>query len=210
MEFQFKGANCVQITTKAGTILTDPNLAELGLKAPSMSKIDVCLLTDPSFKPADVSDSFVIDSPGEYEVKNYAIRGLYARSHLASDEKGAKVTIYRVSSSELNVAVFGHIYPTISEEQLEAIGVVDVMIVPVGGNGYTLDPVGAAQLVKKVDPKIVIPTHYADSAVNYPVNQLELAEFVKELGAPAQQTDKLKLKKETMSDILTVWELTRS
>jgi L-ascorbate metabolism protein UlaG (beta-lactamase superfamily) len=210
MEFQFKGANCVQITTKSGTILTDPNLAELGLKAPSMSKVDICLLTDSAFKPTDTGDSFVIDSPGEYEVKDYAIRGLYARSHLASDDKGTKVTIYRVSSGELNVAVFGHIYPSLSEEQLEAIGVVDVMIVPVGGNGYTLDPTGAAQLVKKVDPKVVIPTHYADPAIDYPVNQLELAEFIKELGAPTEQTDKLKLKRDTMSEILTVWELTRS
>lgn len=210
MEFQFKGANCVQITTKSGTLLVDPNLADLGLKAPSFAKVDVCLLTNPDFRPDDTGEAFVIDCPGEYEVKDYAIRGLYARSHLSSEESGVMATIYRVSSSELNVAVFGHIYPELTEEQLETIGVVDVMIVPVGGNGYTLDPVGATQMVKKVDPKVVIPTHFADPAVKYPVSQLELAEFIRELGAPVQQAEKLKLKRDTMSDVLTVWELSRN
>jgi L-ascorbate metabolism protein UlaG (beta-lactamase superfamily) len=207
MEFQFKGANCVQITTKSGVILTDPNLATLGLKPPSLAKVDVCLLTNKEFTPVDTGDAFVIDAPGEYEVKDYAIRGLYVKSHLTDSATGT--TSYRLSTQDLNVAVVGHTYPDLSEEQLETIGVVDVLILPVGGNGYTLDPVGAAQVVKKVDPKIVIPTHYADPAISYPVPQAELEEFIKELGAPVEQAEKLKIKRDTLSETLTVYQLQR-
>ncbi|HSX28496.1 MAG TPA: MBL fold metallo-hydrolase, partial [Candidatus Saccharimonadales bacterium] len=116
MEFQFKGANCLQITTKAGVLLTDPNLGQLGGKQPSMAKVDVCLLTDTSFRPADTGEAFVIDCPGEYEVKGFAVRGVPARSHLASEDQVDLRTVYRVSAAELNVVVFGHIYPQLSDE----------------------------------------------------------------------------------------------
>ncbi len=46
---------------------------------------------------------------------------------------------------------------------------VDLLIVPVGGNGYTVDPVGAMKLIKAIEPKLVVPSHYADKALKYPV-----------------------------------------
>ena len=48
---------------------------------------------------------------------------------------------------------------------------VDVMFVPVGGNGYTLDGVGALKLIKKVEPKLVVPTHYDDAMLQFPMPQ---------------------------------------
>jgi len=210
MDFQFKGANCVVITTKEGVLITDPNLADLGAKQPNLSKVDVCLLTDPAFKPKETADAFVVDCPGEYEVKGYAVRGIPTRSHLAKENETDLRTIYRVSTGELNVAILGHIYPELTDEELESLGMIDVLFIPVGGNGYTLDAVGAAKLVKLIDPKLVIPTHYADPSLNYPVPQSDLENFLKELGAPHQEVDKLKLKKETMAEALSVCILKKS
>ncbi len=48
-------------------------------------------------------------------------------------------------------------FPKLTDAEQEAIGIVDVMFVPVGGSGYTLDAAGALQLIKAVEPKIVIP-----------------------------------------------------
>lgn len=210
MDFQFKGANCVVITTKEGVLITDPNLATLGAKQPSFSKIDVCLLTDPSFRPTETAGAFVVDCPGEYEVKGYAVRGIPTRSHLAKEGEADLRTIYRVSSGELNVAILGHIYPELTDEELEALGMIDVLFIPIGGNGYTLDAVGAAKLVKLIDPKLVVPTHYADPSLSYPMPQSDLEPFLKELGAPHQEVEKLKLKKETLGESLSVCVLKKS
>lgn len=209
MEFQYKGANCVQITTKAATLMTDPNLTLQGAKSPSLAKVDVCLLTDPRFKPETTENAFMVDCPGEYEVSGFAIKGIAARAHM-DEEKIHTATLYRITASDLNVVVCGHIYPALSDEQLEAIGLVDVMIVPVGGNGYTLDAIGAAKLVRAVSPKAVVPVHYADEGLNYEVPQNHVEDFIKELGAPVEQVDKLKLKKDTLADALTVFQIKRS
>jgi L-ascorbate metabolism protein UlaG (beta-lactamase superfamily) len=79
---------------------------------------------------------------------------------------------------------------------------VDVMVVPVGGNGYTVDPVGALKLIKAVEPKLLIPTHYADKALKYEVPQQELGNALKELGMePKESTAKLKLKPVDLTDL---------
>jgi L-ascorbate metabolism protein UlaG (beta-lactamase superfamily) len=69
------------------------------------------------------------------------------------------------------------------------------MLVPVGGNGYTLDATGALQLIKKIEPKLVIPTHYADESIHYPVEQQSLEQALKNLGMePKETVSKLHIK----------------
>jgi L-ascorbate metabolism protein UlaG (beta-lactamase superfamily) len=72
---------------------------------------------------------------------------------------------------------------------------------PVGGNGYTLDGVGALQVIKKLEPKLVIPTHYADKDLKYEVPQAELSEALKGLAMePAETVPKIKVKPADLSD----------
>lgn len=208
MEFTFKGANCVAIATKKAKVVIDDNLDKVGLK-PIAPKSDIALYSQTILKPAGKSEAFVIDGPGEYEVSEVSVIGIPARSHM--DEEGKKsATIYRLSAASTMVASLGHIYPDLDDEQLERIGMIDVLIIPVGGNGYTLDAQGAAKLVKKIEPKIVIPTHYADGAVKYEVPQNSLEEFTKELGVTPEKTDKFKIKGGIVPDNMVVYELTRS
>jgi L-ascorbate metabolism protein UlaG (beta-lactamase superfamily) len=88
---------------------------------------------------------------------------------------------------------------------------VDVLILPVGGNGYTLDATGAATLTRSIDPKVVIPVHYAESGINYEVPQDTLETFVKELGAPVEEMPKFKLKTGApLPAVLTTIHLTRA
>ena len=97
--------------------------------------------------------------------------------------------------------VTGHIFPKLSDDQLEAIGIVDVMFVPVGGNGYTLDATGALQIVKAVEPKLVVPTHYEDKALNYEVPQASLGDALHTLGMdPKETTTKLQFKVADVTD----------
>ncbi len=72
---------------------------------------------------------------------------------------------------------------------------IDILFVPVGGNGYTLDAAGAMKVIRKIGPSMVVPTHYADKAIKYEVPQADLSEVRKTLSMePAEELDQLKLK----------------
>ena len=208
MDIEYKGGNCVVITIKKNTVVVDPKISVLGLKDQG-ANATVQLATQPDFVAPHEESTLIVQSPGEYEVANISIHGIAARAHMDGVGAPNAVTMYSVAADDIAVAVVGHVYPELTEEQLEALGVVDVLIVPVGGNGYTLDATGAVQLIRKIDPKIVIPTHYADSHISYPVPQAELEVFTKELGAAVETSNKLKLKAGTFSDVLTVQQLNR-
>jgi len=191
VEFQYFGGNCVRITTKNATFVVDDNLKDLGLK--SVTKPDsVAIFTT---LPAKMPEAkLVIADPGEYEVSEVSIFGVAARSHM--EEAGKKSsTIYKLQFEDTKVCILGHVYPDLTEDQLEEIGVVDILITPVGGSGYTLDSIGALQMIKKIEPKLVIPTHYADKEVKYEVPQSSLEEALKGLGMePKEMLSKFKPK----------------
>lgn len=206
MELSYFGANCVRIVTKKAQIVVDDNLDKLGLK--SVTKpTDISLHTHAGISPKTAQ--FTADMPGEYEISGVVIHGIAARSHMDKEGKKSAV-VYTVTVDEIKVAILGHIYPDLSEDQLEAIGLVDIAVVPVGDNGYTLDGVGALQVIKKIEPKVVIPTHYADKAIKYEVSQVDLAEALKNLAMePAETLDKYKPKPADWSDTAKLIVLNR-
>lgn len=207
MDIEYKGANCVVITTKKTTLVIDPKLSTVGLKD-IMPKNAVVIATQADLLAAG-EEAVVVDRPGEYEVRGISIVGS-ATERMIDHDKSTQATIYRVTVGDVTFAVLGHTAVPLTEEQLEALGVVDAVIVPVGGSGYTLDAHQAVSVVRQIDPKVVIPTHYADKALNYEVPQMDLEPFVKELGAPQHETlAKWKLKG-PLPEILTLIELERT
>jgi len=209
-EIEYKGANSVVLSTKKATIVTDPKLSVAGLKDVSV-KDAIVLATEERFVVEDDSTRLVIEGPGEYGVANFDIRGVAAQRHLDSESDPKRSTIYRLETGGLRIALIGNIYEKLTEDQYEEIGVIDVLIIPVGGNGYTLDPVGAVAITRQISPKVVIPVHYAEPGLTYEVPQLGLDEFIKELGAPVEETAKFKVKQaSSLPEVLTVITVTRS
>ena len=198
MELSYYGANCVRLAAKKTQIVIDDNLAKLGLKAVTKPS-DISLRTNKEF-PEHPNTAFRADMPGEYEVAGVVIHGIAARAHM--DEPGkTSAVIYTIEADDTKVAVIGHIYPELSEAQLEQIGLVDIAIVPVGGSGYTLDGIGALKVIKQIEPKVVIPTHYNDKAIHYEVPQSELADAIKNLGMEISETvAKYRIKPAELSD----------
>lgn len=185
MELQYFGANTVKISAKKFNIVVDDNLAVVGLK--TITKPGDISLRTSLLIPEHKEALFSAEMPGEYEISGAIIRGIAARGHMEEEGKlGA--TIYTVEAEEARVAVVGHVFPDLSEEQLEAIGMVDVLVVPVGGSGYTLDGIGALSIIKKIEPKVVIPTHYADKAIKYEVPQAALGEALKSMAMEPSET----------------------
>lgn len=208
MDIQFYGANCIVLTTKNARIVIDDNLTDLGGKSPAKAG-DIALFTGAHGEAAQDS-KIVIDHPGEFEVSGVSINAIAVRSHMDEADKQT-ATMYKLIIDDVRVLVTGHIYPELSDAQMEAVGMVDVMLVPVGGNGYTLDGVGALKVVKEVEPKIVIPTHYAAKDLHFPVLQQPLEEGLKALGMePKETTAKLKVKPSEFSDIAQLVVLEQS
>lgn len=209
-EIEYKGGNGVVLSTKKASIVIDPKLSLVGLKDLS-TKDAIELATEARFALASEDATLNIEGPGEYGIASFDIRGVAAQRHLDTASDPLASTIYRVEAGDFRVAVVGNIYEKLSEAQLEEIGIVDILILPVGGNGYTLDATGATALVRAIDPKAVIPVHYADDALKYEVAQDTLEVFVKELGAPVEETAKYKLKQASaLPATLTVISLARS
>ncbi len=192
MEIQFYGANCVRLSSKKANVIIDDTLADLGLKSVTKAG-DIALFTGPHAEPT-VETKLVVDQPGEYEVSDTSIQGIAMRAHIDEASKQT-ATMYKIMGDDVSVVVVGHVFPELSDVQLESLGTVDVLIIPVGNSGYTLDGVGALSLIKKIEPKLVIPTHYADKALKYPVPQVELTEALKGLAMdPKETVPKIKIK----------------
>lgn len=207
MDIQFYGANCLTFTHRGTRIVIDDNLADLGAKGITKPD-DVALYT--GAHGAANGAKLTFDSPGEYEVADTSVIGIPARAHI--DEEGPRnATMFKLVVGETSVLITGHIYPELTENQLETIGIVDLLIVPVGGNGYTVDPAGALKLIKAIEPKLVVPTHYADKSFNFPVPQQDLANALKELAMePKETVSKLKLKPSELSELTSLIILEKS
>lgn len=209
-EIEYKGANCVIISTKKSKIIVDPKLSVVGLKDVS-TKGFVELATEDRFTVEDPEAELVISSPGEYGVAGFHIGGVAARRNIDTEAEGLMSTMYRIEVGDTRIGVIGNVYEKLSDEQLEDLGLLDILIIPVGGNGYTMDATGAAALTRQINPKVVIPVHYADSALKYEVPQDDVKLFIAELGAPAETTEKYKLKQSLTSGLpLSVVQIIRS
>lgn len=209
-EIEYKGGNGIVVSSKKAVLNIDPKLSLVGLKD-IKTKDEVELATEVRFRVENSDARIIIDSPGEYEVGDFTIRGVAATRHIDTAEQKKLSTIYRVECSDVKIAVIGNVAPVLDEEQLEAIGMVDILVLPVGGGGYTLDATSAVAIVRQVEPKVVIPVHYADSGLRYEVPQDTLEVFTQELSVPVESITKYKLKSSAgLPPTMTVVEVSRS
>ncbi|MCA9331757.1 MBL fold metallo-hydrolase [Candidatus Saccharibacteria bacterium] len=200
MDVQYYGANCIRLSTKKASILVDDNLMDLGSKSVAKNG-DIVLFTGPhGDSSTNIEEKIVIDKPGEYEVSEVSIQGIAARGHM--DEEGQNsATIFKIIDDDIKVVVVGNVFPELSDDQLESIGMVDVLVIPVGGNGYTLDGVGALKLIRKIEPKVVIPTHFEEKGLSFAVPQQPLSEAIKALAMePKETVSKYKAKPLELTD----------
>mgnify|MGYP000577163288 CR=1 FL=1 len=209
-DIEYKGGNAIIITTKKSKLVIDPMLSHIGLKDVVVANA-VELATDERFVIRSSGARLVIDSPGEYEIGEFSIRGIAAQACTDTDSDAKKSTIYRLEIGDVRIAVFGNISHDINDDQFEELGSVDMAIIPVGGGGYTLDATNAANILRAIDCKVVIPVHYADSSIKYEVQQEELGVFLKEFGGDHEITNKYKIKAVSSVPLAsTVVEITRS
>jgi L-ascorbate metabolism protein UlaG (beta-lactamase superfamily) len=165
------------------------------------SDITLISLQSPEHNGADVTsrgdkESFVIRGAGEYEVGGVFIKGFQSKSKyalkLGEDER--LNTIYTVALEGMTVCFLGALSdPALSDATKEGIDGVDILVVPIGGDGV-MDPAVAHKLAVQFGPKLIIPAHYADVGAAD-----SLKKFLKEAGAESvKPVDKLTIKKKDL------------
>lgn len=187
-------------------VVIDPFDKSLGLKVPRLPA-DILLVTHSHHDHSNISavkgSPFLIDGPGEYEVQGVMIKGIPAFHDEAQGEKRGKVTMYTIEAEEVRVAHLSDLgQPDLTEKQLDDLGEVNVLMVPVGGV-YTIDAGGAQKVINQIEPQIVIPMHY--KIPNLDLDLHSVKKFLKKMGVKSTSPKKkLYVKQKDLTDEMKV------
>lgn len=199
MTITWFGHACFRIETKGGSVLIDPFGKETGLKPPKI-KDNLVLVTHHHFDHDNTSEAnpeaFIIDGPGEYEKQGISIRGIASFHDKTNGKERGSNTIYVVKAEEIVICHLGDIgQEKLEESQVEDIGDVDILMVPVGGT-YTVDHKEAAGIIGQIEPKIIVPMHYKIKDLKIDISGPD--KFLKEIGLTPEKVDKLKIAKKNL------------
>lgn len=192
MEITYYGMNCVRLTGKDIAVLCDPPSKASGISEIKLSN-EATLLSSALVADLPLKPGMVLDGPGEYEIKGAMITGVPAQLHIDTSEQPKRGTIYSVTIEGVRIGFLGNVAPKLSGAEVEALGQIDVLIIPVGGHGLTLDAQGAAEIVSQLEPKYVVPVHYDDDKTKYEAPQDKLDHFLKEIGSSSEPAPKLRV-----------------
>lgn len=204
MNIQYYGDFCFKISTKpAGRatedviIWTDPLAKGSGLRSPQ-GQVDLVFL---SHKNEEVRDDFgkdtiVFDAPGEYAAKGVAALGFPSYRDTSEGKERGQNVIFVLESEDIHICHLGALGHNLSPELLDKLNGVDVLFIPVGGSD-ALDTKLAAELVHKIEPRIIVPMHYKIPGLTLPL-ETEKA-FCSAMGnCPTQTLPKLNIKKKDL------------
>src|SRR5450830_164474 len=191
MEIKYLGHSSFLIKTKTAKVVTDPYDPEMvGLKFPK-TEADVVTVSHSHKDHNQIKnvsgingvDPLIIDMPGEFEKMGVRIFGFQSYHDKTKGSERGENILYKFEAEGLSVLHCGDLGVIPEESFLETIGEVDILMVPVGGF-YTIDADEAFQLVKRIEPAIVIPMHYNHSKLDQKnFNQLTgVNEFTKKFG----------------------------
>ncbi|MDD3491606.1 MAG: MBL fold metallo-hydrolase [Candidatus Pacebacteria bacterium] len=202
MIIQWFGHSFFRLETKGKVIAIDPYSEEAtGLK-PSRFKADILLIThqheDHNNKSVIMGEPFVLEGPGELEMGGIFIDGLQSFHDKERGQSRGENTIFVIKSEEIVVCHLGDLgEPQLREESLEKVGEADILLVPVGGN-YTINYEEAISFINQIEPKIIIPMHYALPQLKIKLDPLD--KFVKAIGKKPETVDKLIIRKNTLPE----------
>ena len=193
MEITWYGHSCFRLTERNyATVVTDPyDSKTIGYDALRLKSDIVTVSHDaPGHNNTDAvkGSSHVIDGPGEFEIGGVFITGVQSDSGGSSKKKkddSPRNTIYVFDYDGITVAHLGDLKTTPTQAEIESLGTVNVVLVPVGGGGG-LNAAKAAEVISLIEPNLVIPMHYSTPASKLSLDSLN--KFVKEMGLSTPET----------------------
>ncbi len=205
MNISWYGQACFVFRTTSNnhqvTVVIDPFDPKIGLEPPRI-EADILLVSHEHFDHNNISaikgTPFLIKEPGEYEVKNVFVEGLEAFHDNKQGTERGKIIIFTITMEDIRICHLSDLgQKELTKEQLEKIGQVDILLIPVGGT-YTIDGQEAKEIVNQIEPKIVIPMHYKIPKLT--LKELEDEQkFLKAMGKKElKRESKLKIQKKDL------------
>ena len=201
VDISWLGYSCFEITGKRTKIITDPYSEEIGLKLPPL-EADIVTISHPhpghSNSQVIGGNPRVINRPGEYEINGIFITGLDSFHDNSGGKIRGKNIIYIIEIDGLTICHLGDLGHILSDQQIEDMGGIDILLIPVG-DANSLDAVTAAQVIRQLEPKIVIPMHYMTPGLNKELDGID--RFLKEIGnGKIEPRPKLRISEKGLSE----------
>jgi hypothetical protein len=206
MIIQYYGDYCFKITTKPGgratediAIWTDPYDKSVGLRA-VQGQADIVLLSHTDGVDAELSglkgESVVLDAPGEYAAKGVNILGLPSFRDVENGASRGQNTMFVFQVESMSLCFLGALGHELAPAQIEKMDHVDILFVPIG-NHDTLATKQIDDLIRKVEPALVVPMHYQMPGMKLSVGDEKA--FCNEIGnCPSEKQGKLNIKKKDL------------
>ncbi|RLC94688.1 MAG: lactamase [Chloroflexi bacterium] len=181
MEISWLGHSCFRIKGRQVTLVTDPYDESFGHASPGLQADIVTVSHDHrghNCWPRVEGNPKVVSHPGEYEISDVFIVGLSTFHDANEGQIRGKNTAYLIEMEDVHICHLGDLGHTPSSRQVEELSDAHVLLVPVGGVS-TIDAKTASEIVRLLNPNIVIPMHYQTETVSWlePLNK-----FVNEMG----------------------------
>ena len=191
MEITWYGHSCYRLTERSmATVVTDPfDNASIGYD-PLKLKADIVTVshdaTGHNHSKAIKGTSHVITGPGEFEIGGVFVTGIHTNGVSKKESEELRNTLYVFDYDGITVAHLGDLKRVLTQTEVEALGAVNVALVPVGG-GDGLNAAKAAEVISLLEPNIVIPMNYATNDEKLKLDSLD--KFLKEMGLSASQPE---------------------
>lgn len=214
MNITYNGHASFKLRGKTAACVTDPFSSDIGFSMPRVSA-DIVTVSHDHRDHNDTGsvsgtarrdEPFVIKAPGEYEVLGVSVFGLPTFHDAKEGSERGKNTIFVIHVDGVSITHLGDLGHGLSNKQVEEIGEVDVLLVPVGGF-YTIGPRKAVEVISQLQPSLVIPMHYRTKKHDDKTfgKLSKISDFLKEGGYDqAQTTDKLSVSKSSLPEEMEV------
>jgi L-ascorbate metabolism protein UlaG (beta-lactamase superfamily) len=186
LDVTWLGHGCFRLRGRGAAVVTDPYPPSIGLK---LSRLDANLVTvshehDNHNYTQIVRDAYEIRGPGEYEVAGVSVIGVPSFHDLEKGSRHGRNTIYLIEIDDVRICHLGDLGSALDDAEAEAISSPDVLLVPVGGR-TVINAAQAAQVVRQLEPRYVVPMHYAIPGLKLELDPLE--RFLKEMAVTAAE-----------------------
>ncbi len=206
MQITYYGQSCFRIKSGEASLLIDPfDPKFVGLTFFPKTTADIVLVSHEHSDHNDLSrlknqDFFLINAPGEYEVKGISVVGLPS---FHDKQKTIPNIIYIIEAEGIRVCHLGDLGHLLDNKQLDQIDGIDVLLIKAGDKKNSLLTLGETiKLINQIEPAYVIPMHYQDSQMNLEKwqNLIKLEDFLKEYGSEGEKVDKLLVNKANLPE----------
>ncbi|MDR3185396.1 MAG: MBL fold metallo-hydrolase [Christensenellaceae bacterium] len=177
MEIEWLGHSSFRLVESTGlSIVTDPyDGKKVGIPFPDVSS-DVVTISHKHFDHdaiQNVKDAkLVIETPGPHELHGVRLNGFLSYHDQEKGKKRGRNIVYKIRMDGVELCHLGDIGEELSPMLAEFIGMVNVLLIPVGGI-YTIDANQAKEYVDMLMPDVVIPMHYMQDGYKTSLNSLD-------------------------------------